>query len=73
MVAARQVGIKAKYARNSQCLNRIPCAMPDLANDSGYRLTLPQADQAREDFAAIFDELDFVRSQLFAAAEARPV
>ena len=29
-----------------------------------YRLTLRQADQAREDFAAILDELDFVKGQL---------
>jgi len=29
-----------------------------------YRLTLRQADQAREDFAAIVDELDFVKGQL---------
>jgi hypothetical protein len=38
--------------------------MPDLANDPEYRLPLRQADQAREDFAAILDELDFVKSQL---------
>ena len=28
------------------------------------RLTLRQADQAREDFAAILDELEFVKGQL---------
>jgi hypothetical protein len=28
------------------------------------RLTLRQADQAREDFAQIVDELDFLRSQI---------
>ena len=28
------------------------------------RLTLRQADQAREDFAQILDELDFMRSQV---------
>jgi hypothetical protein len=38
--------------------------MPDLANDPEFRLTLRQADQAREDFAAILDELDFVKGQL---------
>jgi len=38
--------------------------MYDLANDPEYRLTLRQADQAREDFAAILDELDFVKLQL---------
>jgi hypothetical protein len=38
--------------------------MPDLADDPEYRLTLRQADQAREDFAAILDELDFVKFQL---------
>jgi hypothetical protein len=45
-------------------VNRDPRAMPDLANDPKYRLTLRQADQAREDFAAILDELDFVKAQL---------
>jgi hypothetical protein len=34
---------------------------PSLANDPEYRLTLRQADQAREDFAAILDELNFVK------------
>ena len=38
--------------------------MPNLASDPEYRLTLRQADQAREDFAAILDELDFVKLQL---------
>jgi hypothetical protein len=38
--------------------------MPDLADDPEYRLTLRQADQAREDFAIILHELDFVKSQL---------
>ena len=38
--------------------------MPDLADDPEYRLTLRQADQAREDFAIILDELDFVKGQL---------
>ena len=38
--------------------------MPELANDHEYRLTLRQADQAREDFAAILDELEFVKGQL---------
>ena len=38
--------------------------MFDLANDPEYRLRLRQADQAREDFAAILDELDFVKLQL---------
>jgi hypothetical protein len=34
-----------------------------MPNDLGSeRLTLWQADQAREDFAQILDELDFVRS-----------
>src|SRR5215469_639764 len=35
--------------------------MPNLADDPEYRLTLRQADQAREDFGAILDELDFLR------------
>jgi hypothetical protein len=38
--------------------------MSDLANDPEHRLTLRQADQAREDFAEILDELDFVKLQL---------
>ena len=38
--------------------------MSNLVNDPEYRLTLRQADQAREDFAAILDELDFVKLQL---------
>jgi len=38
--------------------------MSDLANDPDYRLTLQQADRAREDFAEILDELDFVKLQL---------
>jgi hypothetical protein len=32
--------------------------------DREHRLTLRQADQAREDFAQILDELDFMRSQI---------
>ena len=32
--------------------------------DPDHRLTLRQADQTREDFAQILDELDFVRSQI---------
>ena len=36
-----------------------------MPNDLGPgRLTLRQADQAREDFAQILDELDFLRSQI---------
>ena len=38
--------------------------MPDVGDDPEYRLTLRQADQAREDFAAILDELEFVKGQL---------
>ena len=38
--------------------------MSDLAHDAERRLTLRQADQARNDFAAILDELDFVKGQL---------
>jgi hypothetical protein len=39
-------------------------AEPLLASDLGRRLTLRQADQARDDFAQILDELDFVKIQL---------
>jgi hypothetical protein len=35
--------------------------MPD---DLVHRLTLRQADQARTDFAAISDDLDFIKMQL---------
>jgi hypothetical protein len=36
-----------------------------MPNDlSPEHLTLRQADQAREDFAQILDELDFLRSQI---------
>jgi hypothetical protein len=38
--------------------------MPSPATRSDYHLTLHQADQARGDFAAILDELDFVKWQL---------
>jgi hypothetical protein len=41
--------------------NRQASDMPSPANDPGYHLTLRQADQARGDFAAILDELDFVK------------
>jgi hypothetical protein len=34
--------------------------MPDVADDPEYLLTLRQPDQAREDFALILDELDFL-------------
>jgi len=39
-------------------------AAPLLADDPERRLTLRQADQARDDFAQILDGLDFVKSQL---------
>jgi hypothetical protein len=51
-------------ARNVARQPRSARAMPDLIDDPEYRLTLRQADQAREDFAAILDELDFVKGQL---------
>ena len=36
-----------------------------MPNDLGpERLTLREADQAREDFAQILDELDFLKSQI---------
>jgi hypothetical protein len=38
--------------------------MPDLADDPEHRLTLRQASQAREDFAILLDELDFLKMQL---------
>jgi hypothetical protein len=39
-------------------------AEPLLAGDPERRLTLRQADQARDNFAQILDELDLVKSQL---------
>ena len=38
--------------------------MPSPANDPEYNLMLREADQAREDFSAILDELDLVKWQL---------
>jgi hypothetical protein len=38
--------------------------MSELADDPERRLTLRQAAQARDDFAMIMDELDFVKAQL---------
>jgi hypothetical protein len=38
--------------------------MSDLADDPERRLTLRQAAQARDDFAMIMDELDFMKEQL---------
>jgi hypothetical protein len=38
--------------------------MTDLADDPERQLTLRQAAQARDDFAMIMDELDFVKAQL---------
>jgi hypothetical protein len=38
--------------------------MSDLADDPEHRLTLRQASQAREDFAILLDELDFLKMQL---------
>jgi hypothetical protein len=38
--------------------------MSDLADDPDRPLTLRQAAQARDDFAMIMDELEFVKAQL---------
>ena len=38
--------------------------MPSPADDLERDLVLRQADEARSDFAAILDELEFVKSQL---------
>jgi hypothetical protein len=43
-------------------MNRQASDMP--ADDPEHRRTLRQADQARSDFAAILDELEFVKGQL---------
>jgi hypothetical protein len=42
--------------------------MPSPVINPEYHLTLQQADQAREDFAAILSELDFLKEQLARAA-----
>ena len=38
--------------------------MPDLADDPEYRLTGRPADQARNHFATVLDELDFLKMQV---------
>jgi hypothetical protein len=38
--------------------------MPSPVDDLEHDLTLRQASQARNDFAAVLDELDFVKEQL---------
>ena len=38
--------------------------MRNLLNDPEHRLALWQADRARQDYAEILDELDFVKLQL---------
>jgi len=38
--------------------------MPNLADDPESHLALRQADKAREDFAILLDELDFLKLQL---------
>lgn len=38
--------------------------MSTLTDDPEYRLTRRQADQARQDFATLLDELDFLKMQL---------
>jgi hypothetical protein len=45
--------------------------MPRPANDPEYHLTLRQADQARGDFAAILDELDFCEVAALAGTHRR--
>src|SRR5436309_14068730 len=59
-----KAGIKAFSAMNGGGFHFAPCAMPEPADNSAYPLTLRQADQARADFAAIGDDLDFIKSQL---------
>jgi len=38
--------------------------MSDLCDDPEHRLTRRQADQARDDFAMLLDELDFLKMQV---------
>lgn len=45
--------------------------MSSLADNPDYHLTLRQADQGRGDFAAILDELDFVKVAAREAADPR--
>ena len=48
------------------------CQKPRMSEET-ERLTLRQADQAREDFAAIADDLDFIKEQLSRLATRREV
>ena len=61
---ALKAGVKALCATNGGTFHREPRAMPDIADSSVSPLTLRQADEARADFAAISDDLDFIKSQL---------
>jgi hypothetical protein len=61
---ALKAGIKTLCATNSSASNFQPCAMPERADNTASPLTLRQADEARADFAAITDDLDFIKSQL---------
>ena len=61
---ALKAGVKALCATNGGTFRREPHAMPDIADSSVSPLTLRQADEARADFAAISDDLDFIKSQL---------
>jgi hypothetical protein len=60
---ALKAGVKALCATNHSTFHRELRAMPDPADSSSYPLTLRQADKARADFAAISDDLDFIKSQ----------
>jgi hypothetical protein len=52
----------ARNSRTSIANHSLP--MPDLCDDPEHRLTRRQANQARDDFAMILDEVDFVLAQL---------
>ena len=61
---ALKAGIKAICAIEGRSFHFEPCAMPEPADISAYPLTLRQADEARSDFYAIQDDLDFIKAQL---------
>jgi hypothetical protein len=61
------VGVLALGPLRPELVTAYPSDMrttPPVADDPERRFILRQADQARNDFAAILDELEFVKAQL---------
>jgi hypothetical protein len=64
-VKSRCIGLpRGKRVLSQRALGIVAHDMPSLADDLERHLTLRQADQARSDFAAMLDELEFVKEQL---------